>query len=105
MKDRIKIMRITKSSAAEIVGKLSPRARHALICMFIHKQTLTCKSKKDFGQLITELVCAKVIRSDWNILSNEAIFVLERGGQMVVDVIKDQIKASKEISPNGNVKN
>jgi hypothetical protein len=82
-------MRMTKASAAEVLSKLSPRARQLLAAMFLRKKDFKFKNKKEYGTLTTELVLAHVIRVDWDIMHHDVIFLLERGGRFVVEILRD----------------
>lgn len=53
-----------------------------------YSSTFRLRSEGEYGRLTTELVIAKLVRADWNILSHEHIFVLERLGKFVVQEIK-----------------
>jgi len=82
-------MRITKASAAEILSKLSPRAKQLLAAMFLHKKDFKFKNKKEYGTLTTELILANILRVDWDIMHHDVIFLLERGGRFVVDMLRE----------------
>lgn len=79
-------MKISKASVAEVVSKLSDRAKDLFLAMANHK-TFEFASEKEHGELITELIIAKLIRCDWNILTNEQIFVLNHSSRFIVLVL------------------
>lgn len=81
-------MRVTKASAAVTAEKLSPRARQLVAAMFIHKRKFNFTNKREYGLLTTELVCAHVIRPDWDIMAHDHVFILERTGHFVVEHLR-----------------
>jgi len=82
-------MRITKTSAAEVAGKLSPWAKKILLAI---SGTGTLKVNPaevaQYHNGVIELIAHRCMRADINLLTGDAVTILERGGKLVADILK-----------------
>lgn len=71
---------------------LSPRARKMFLAMWGSKGKVKfeLKSRSEYGLLIGELIMAKCIRADWNLLSMEHVFILTNFGKRVRGLLQER---------------